>query len=438
MSKHTPRRGAKPGGLSPRLLLLHPAVIVATIWAIAAIAWYSAPEDVLATAVSGERAGSLRGAAFIAGVTAAVMAGSVAVSLGLRARTLPEPSPEQRRRFAQVATIVAVAAVAGGLVWLARITSLAGGPLGLWSLFSSGRSVVELKATVYTPAELPPLTTLVHLSPAAASMLLLRRRFEGWTSTSAFLLAALVLIAGVRTIVLAERLAGLGLLAAIAVTLILTAPQLPLRRIALWGAAGVAAVWVAWSAGEFSRSWIYSRPGSSGEVSLANFTSSLSYSQTRLHAYLFTAINNGLIIIDEWERQEFPANFAPALGRAGLPGLPDGSASRRLYESDLSAEFTGESLSGKLFLDARELGVVLALAYGVAFGLAWRAAVAGSPAGVVLYAGLSIVLIDSYRTALLLDLQGLSAMAAAAMALVAWHGAGRVRARRTAFARAGA
>jgi len=75
-------------------------------------------------------------------------------------------------------------------------------------------------------------------------------------------------------------------------------------------------------------------------------------------------------------------------------------------------------MPGAFYLDAREAAIVLALAYGIIFGLAWRAAALGSPAGIVLYAALSHVLLDSYRSAYLFDLQGVAGFAALALLLL--------------------
>ena len=151
-------------------------------------------------------------------------------------------------------TIVAVLTLFGGLVWLARISMLVGGPLALVRLFFDGSSVADLKSAVYIPAQLPPITTMVHLAPAAASMLVVQRRLgNGWKRIELLLFVAILALAALRSLVLAERLAAVGVAAAVAVTWVICSQDLSPRRVFTLAAAGVAILWFAWSAGESGR-----------------------------------------------------------------------------------------------------------------------------------------------------------------------------------------
>lgn len=403
-------------GPSARTWLLHPAVVFSGVWAIALLAWLFAPAAVRQEAISGTRSGSTHAFVYIAACLVAFVAGAVAGGLVLPSR---RPAPLTCTGYPGlrgVARICALAPLFGGAIWMARATLLVGSPQALAQMFLNGQSVVDLKSAVFNPAELAPFTTLVHLSPPAVSMLLLNRKLAGWSRFDRLLMAGLILLAMLRTFVLAERVAGLGVAAAIAVTLILTADKLHPRRVAGLGFVGLVVVWFAWSGGEFTRSYMDKNGSAEADLSIANFRSSLTYSQERLGVYLFSAVDNGVVIINESPGQAFPANFAPVLAR--LPGVSAQPGAGMLYESSLNREFTGESMPGKFYLDARDLGVVLALAYGVVFGITWRLAALKSPAGIVLYAGLMHVLLDTYRSAFLFDLQGIACFAAAGLLLL--------------------
>lgn len=406
------------GGSFERKLAVatHPVLALAVVWAVAVPAWALAGESVLEASIAGERASSVRAFLYFLGCLVGFAAGALIAGLAWPRGTAQPLTLERYPGLPFAARAMALATLAGGIIWLARISLLVGSPFTVLELFLSGASVADLKSTVFIPAQLPPFTTLVHLTPAAASLLLVHRRVTGWGRLEWALMAGLVTLAGVRTFLMAERLAGLGLLTAICVTLLFTADRIAAKRVITTAAASLFILWFAWSAGEFSRSWMDSRDGESARFTLANFRASLSYSQERLGAYLFTAVNNGVIIVDEWPGQSFPANFVPLLGRAGVGGEVGASD---LYNSDLSREFTGESMPGRFYLDAREYGVVLAAVYGVVFGLAWRAATLRSVAGIVLHAALFHVLLDSYRSAYLFDLQGAAAFAGAGIALLA-------------------
>lgn len=420
---------AVDGGRRARMAMIHPAVILGGVWAMALPAWCFASDTVLAASISGQRAGSVRAFLFFGGCLAAFALGSLLAGMAWPGRAPRKLVATEHPGMNLVAVVCAVGVLAGGGIWLLRIVMAVGSPMVLLDLFLSGHSVADLKYSVFIPAQLPPFTTLVHLAPAAASMLLVQRKLGGWTRIHWLLMLGLVALAVVRTLVLAERFAGLGLMASVCITLLLTTEHLRPKRVVMVSASVAALLWFAWSAGEFSRSWMDSRDGDSTRFTVSNFRASLSYSQDRLGAYLFTAINNGIIIVDEWPNQEFPANFAPVLARAGVPGLTGKVGAGDLYTNELSREFTGESMPGKFYLDARELGIILALAYGVVFGLAWRAAALASPAGIVLYAAIAHVLVDSYRSAYLFDLQGAAGFAGAALVLL---GASRLSSRRQA------
>lgn len=396
--------------------VIHPAMVMAFTWGIALLAWrFASPAVVEATAITGERAGSMHAFWYFAGCLGLFGAGAVAASFAWPTKGRATTTSAAYPGLAGLAIWLAVATLAGGAVWGARIVLLAGSPLGLARLFLGGESVADLKFSIAIPAQLPPFTTLVHLTPAAASVLLLQRRAGGWTRLHWLLMAGLALLSVVRTFLLAERYAGLGFASSVGFTLLLTSRAMSWRRLAGLGFAGAVLGWFAWSGGEFTRSYMDSRDGEASTFTFANFRASLSYSQERLVAYVFTAIDNGVVIVEQSPGQAFPANFAPVLARAGLHGQVGAGD---LYESALSPEFTGESMPGRFYLDARDAGVVLALLYGIVFGLAWRAAALGRPAGIVLYAGLSPVLLDSYRSAYLFDLQGLAAFGGAALVLV--------------------
>jgi hypothetical protein len=414
-------------GRQARMVAIHPAVILGVVWAFAFPAWYFASDKVLAASISGERAGSVHAFLFFAGCLAAFATGSLLAGLAWPSRKTRALVAADYPGINLIAVVSSATVLAGGAVWLLRIMMAVGSPMVLLDLFLSGHSVAELKYAVFIPAQLPPFTTMVHLAPAAASMLLVQRKLNGWTRIHWFLMLGLVALAIVRTLVLAERFAGLGLMASVCITLLLTTDRLRPRRVFMLSVSLAALLWFVWSAGEFSRSWMDSRDGDSTRFTVSNFRASLSYSQDRLGAYLFTAINNGVIIVDEWPDEQFPVNFMPVLARAGVPGLTGEEGAGDLYTNELSREFTGESMPGKFYLDARDLGIVLALVYGAIFGLAWRAASLASPAGIVLYAALSHVLIDSYRSAYLFDLQGVAGFAGAALVLI---GASRLKGRR--------
>ena len=413
-------------GRRARIVAIHPAVLLVGVWAFAVPAWYFASANVLDASISGERAGSDHAFLFFSGCLAAFAAGALLAGLAWPGRKPRGLVAAEYPGMGLVAIASSGLVLVGGAVWLLRIVIAVGSPRTLLDLFLSGYSVADLKYSVFIPAQLPPVTTLVHLAPAAASMLLVQRKLAGWKRTHWILMLGLVGLAIVRTLVLAERFAGLGLIASVCITLLLTADRLQPKRVLVVSVSAAALLWFAWSAGEFSRSWMDSRDGDSTRFTASNFRASLSYSQDRLGAYLFTAINNGLIIVDKSPGQQFPANFAPVLARAGVPGLTGEIGAGDLYTNELSREFTGESMPGKFYLDARDLGIILAAVYGVIFGLAWRAASLASPAGIVLYAALSHVLIDSYRSAYLFDLQGVAGFAAAALVLI---GSSRVRKR---------
>lgn len=397
--------------------LIHPVTVMAAVWAVAVPAWAFAGDQVLAASITGERAGSVHAFLYFAGCLAGFAVGALLGGIAWPRRRPAGIDPSNWPGMNGVAIACTLVVLFGGLVWLVRITQAAGSPLALVDLFVSGRSVINLKSEFYTPAELPPITTLVHLAPAAASMLLIQRRIRGWDRLHWLLMAGLVALSAVRTLVLAERLAGLAMLAAILTTLLLTSRQVPRRKVAVVSLASVGLLWLAWSAGEFARSWMDTRDGNDKNLTLSNFVESMSYSQERLGAYLFTAINNGVIIVENWPGQEFPANFAPVLARAGV-GSGQGGAGD-LYNSELSREFTGESMPGRFYLDARDFGIALTVVYGLVFGLAWRAATLGSAAGIVLYASILPILLDSYRSAYLFDLPGVAGFGAAGAVLLA-------------------
>jgi hypothetical protein len=405
--------GTPESGPRRRFILLHPAVIMGAVWAVVVPAWWLAPDDVLATSISGDRAGSLRAGVFFSACLLMFIVGSVASGMLFQSRAFRLVTAGTKAGgIGTAATVIAGLTLFGGIVWILRIALVVGGLPALMNVFLAGDSVAQLKSQVYTPAQLPPITTMVHLAPAAASILLIHRRLSGgWSRFHLILFIGVLGITAIRTLALAERLAGLGVLSAIVLTLLLTSDALKVRRLLLAGIVSLGLLWFAWSAGEFSRSWMDSRDGAEAEVSFENFKSSLSYSQMRLQAYLFTAINNGVIIVDEWPGQEFPSHFAPASGR--VPGVASSSRVSDLYDArHLNREFTGLSMPGTFYLDAREMGVVLALMYGLIFGLVWRAASLGSIAGTMLYASIVQVLLDSYRSAYLFDIQGIAAFAA--------------------------
>ncbi len=423
-----------PHNLSARRrLALHPAVIFAAVWVVAVPAWAFASPDVLAGSISGARATSIRAFLFFAGCIVAFIGGAV-FSGALPGGRQSRPPEHTGEGLVIAARLIAAAAVLGGGLWLFRSSMRVGGPANLLHLFLTGYSIADLKVLVYTPSQFPPFTTMVHLSPAAASLLLYLRSQRGWHRVDRLLFIAVVAVGCFRGLLMAERLAMLGVLSAVVVTLLFTTRNLKPSRVALYAAGGIGLVWFVWSAGEFSRSWIDSGAGDSSGITLSNFVSSLSYSQTRLGQYLFTAINNGVIIVNEWPGQSFPANFAPPLNSLGLPGLDGGAGAQDLYRSALSREFTGESMPGAFYLDAREFGFALALVYGVFFGLAWRSAVRLSPAGIVLYASTVMIILDSYRSAYLFSTQGIAGMAAAGLVYAALHAPARRAARRGAGA----
>ncbi|MBI5947803.1 MAG: hypothetical protein HY875_06680 [Chloroflexi bacterium] len=399
-------------------------MLFGAVWVIAVPAWMFASPDVLAGSISGERATSTKALLFFSACILAFLLGAVAAGTigGGRPARQPRPAGDG---LVLAARLIALAAVLGGGFWLFRSSMRVGGPANLLHLFLTGYSIADLKVLVYTPSQFPPFTTMVHLSPAAASLLLYLRSQRGWHRVDRLLFIAVVAVGCFRGLLMAERLAMLGVLSAIVVTLLLTARDLKPSRVALWAAGGAGLVWFVWSAGEFSRSWIDSGAGDSSGVTVSNFVSSLSYSQTRLGQYLFTAINNGIIIVNEWPGQSFPANFAPPLNSLGPPGLGGGAGAQDLYRSALSREFTGESMPGAFYLDAREFGFALALVYGVFFGLAWRSAVRLSPAGIVLYASTVMIILDSYRSAYLFSTQGIAGMVAAAVVYAALHAPAR-------------
>ena len=399
---------------SPAAILCHPSILALAVWAVAWAVWALASEEVLAASRVDSRAGSAAGFWVFATCVAALVAGGLAGSLlwpagGRRQMETTSLTPLSR--------LLAAGTLFGGAVWLVRILVRVGGPGALLDLFLGGQSVADLKFAVFTPAQLPPITTMVHFAPAAASLLLVQRRAAGWTRLDVFLFVGLLALGGFRTLVLAERLAALGLGTSVAITWVFTAPAVSTRRLLAYAAAGAAALWFAWSAGEFSRSWLDSEGAGSNPVSVSEFRESLDYSQTRLGAYVFTAVNNGLIIVDESPGQSFPANFVPAAGRLGL--LERTNTNVDLYESQLNREFTGESMPGQFYRDVRELAFVLALVCGLVFGIAWRLAWLNSAGGIVLYASTAQVLVDSYRSAYLFDIQGLAGFAAFGLVLLA-------------------
>jgi len=185
------------------------------VWLAALVTWALAPREVLDASHVDARAGSLHSFLVVLGCLAAFAVGSVLASLVAPrspVRLLPViPNPG----FATTTNLVSMAAISGGAIWFLRINLAAGGPGPLLGLFRSGLSLSDLKTLVFNPAELPPLTTLVHFAPAAASMLVVQRRLGGWTRGQRLCLLGVLAVAGIRTLLLSERLAGLGVVAAL-------------------------------------------------------------------------------------------------------------------------------------------------------------------------------------------------------------------------------
>ena len=406
-----------------RLLMLHPAVLILAVWAVAVAFWATAPASVVEdSTVAGQRAASGHAIAYFAGclgafVLASVLAGVMAKRPASGAGPVAPLDHSPARALRQAALGISMAAVFGGFVWFLRAGMLVGGPIELLRAYGGG-SGVALKLEVVGPAQLAPVTTMVHLSPAAVGALLYYRQTRGWQRTERLLFAGLIAVTVVRATLFAERLAAMAVVSAGIVTVVICAQQLDGRRFLRWVVIGACVSWVAWTTGEFFRSFRDTRPpGQSTAFTPANYLSSWSYSSNRLGAYVFSAIDNGIIIVEEWPTQVFPRQTSGTLVAMGVPAA--GTDAPDLFNSSLDPEFTGKTLFGSFFMDARDFGILLAALFGAFFGFAWRAAARGSVAGIVMYAATVQVVLDSYRMNYLLGTAGLVAIFGALTILAA-------------------
>ncbi len=421
-------RGAGASGavsLPGRLVAIHPATLLGAVWLFALGFWLIAPQSVIDESATGHRTESMRALAYFAACMAAFVLTAVVAGMVLGAGRRPRQEPartEDRRTGAlrRAAAIISLTAIGGGALWFLRASLLVGSPVALLTEYTSAGSGVRLKDEVVNPAELAPFTTMVHLSAGAAALLVYIRQTHGWRTTERLLFLGVVVVTILRATLFAERLAAMAVVSAGVVAYVFCTPRLDAARVLRWTLLAAAAFWLAWATGEFFRSWRDTRaPGESTAFTAGNFLSSWSYSSVRLGAYAYTAIDNGIIIVDQWPTQVFPRETSPPLASAGFPNV--GVDPPNLFDSTLDPQFTGTTLFGSFYMDAREFGIVLAALFGLFFGLAWKAAALGSPPGIVLYAATVQVILDSYRMNYLLNSPGLVAIGGAAVVFVMLH-----------------